>query len=64
MDHFPALTDSPPLTPTALLHHSLRLIPDPRDQRRPKHALPDLLFIALCSLLTGGDSFQDRQITW
>lgn len=59
MDHFPALTDPLPLTPPALLHHSLRLIPDPRDQRRPKHALPDLLFIALCSLLTGGDSFHD-----
>jgi predicted transposase YbfD/YdcC len=59
MDDFPDLTDPRPLPPPALLHHSLRLIPDPRDQRRPKHALPDLLFISLCSLLTGGDSFQD-----
>ena len=59
MDDFPDLTDPRPLLPPALLHHSLRLIPDPRDQRRPKHALPDLLFISLCSLLTGGDSFQD-----
>jgi predicted transposase YbfD/YdcC len=59
MDDFPDLTDPLPLPPSALLHHSLRLLPDPRDQRRPKHALPDLLFIALCSLLTGGDSFQD-----
>ena len=59
MDEFPELTDHEPLPPPALLHHSLRLIPDPRDQRRPKHALPDLLFISLCSLLTGGDSFQD-----
>ena len=59
MDDFPDLTDPLPLPPPALLHHALRLIPDPRDQRRPKHALPDLLFISLCSLLTGGDSFQD-----
>lgn len=59
MDDFPDLTDLPALTPPALLHHSLRLVPDPRYQRRPKHALPDLLFISLCSLLTGGDSFQD-----
>lgn len=59
MDDFPDLTDPLLLPPPALLHHSLRLIPDPRDQRRPKHALPDLLFISLCSLLTGGDSFQD-----
>ena len=59
MDDFPDLSDPLPLPPPALLHHSLRLIPDPRDQRRPKHALPDLLFISLYSLLTGGDSFQD-----
>lgn len=59
MDDFPELADNEPFPPPALLHHSLRLIPDPRDQRRPKHALPDLLFISLCSLLTGGDSFQD-----
>jgi predicted transposase YbfD/YdcC len=55
----PSLPDISTLPPSALLHHSLRLIPDPRDQRRPKHALPDLLFIALCSLLSGGDSFLD-----
>ena len=59
MDEFPKLTDFHPVTPPSLLHHSLRLIPDPRDQRRPKHALPDLLFVSLCSLLTGGHSFQD-----
>lgn len=59
MDDFCELTAPLPLAPPALLHHSLRLIPDPRDQRRPKHSLPDLLFISLCSLLTGGDSFQD-----
>ena len=47
------MTDFHPVTPSSLLHHSLRLIPDPRDQRRPKHALPDLLFVSLCSLLTG-----------
>lgn len=59
MNDSPDLTENQLLPPPALLHHSLRLIPDPRDQRRPKHALPDLLFISLCSLLTGGDSFQD-----
>ncbi len=51
----------PPLPPPALRHHSLRLIPDPRGQRRPVHAVPGLLFVSLCSLLTGGDSFQDMK---
>ena len=31
MDNFPDLTDPLPLPPPALLHHSLRQIPDPRD---------------------------------
>ena len=59
MDSHLDITDAEPLSQPFLLHHSLRLIPDPRDQRRPKHALPDLLFIALCCLLSGGDSFMD-----
>lgn len=59
MDNTSDLTDLLPPPRPSLLHHSLRLIPDPRVLRRPKHTLPDLLFISLCSLLTGGDSFQD-----
>lgn len=43
------------------LHAALRLIPDPRTERRPRHALPDLLFIALCSLLSEGESFLDME---
>lgn len=43
------------------LHESLRALPDPRVLRTPRHSLGDLLFIALCSLLTGGESFSDME---
>jgi predicted transposase YbfD/YdcC len=36
-------------------------LPDPRDQRQPKHLLGDMLVIALCSALTGGRTFGDMQ---
>jgi predicted transposase YbfD/YdcC len=50
-----------PLPGHGRLHASLHLIPDPRTERRPRHALPDLLFIALCSLLSGGESCVDME---
>jgi len=50
-----------PLPGARQLHASLQAIPDPRTERRPRHALPDILFIALCSLLAGGDSFLDME---
>ncbi|WP_326526978.1 ISAs1 family transposase [Dokdonella sp.] len=36
-------------------------LPDPRDQRQPRHLLGDLLVIALCSMLTGGRTFADME---
>ena len=51
----------PPLPGYGRLHASLQALPDPRTERRPRHALPDLLFIALCSLLSGGESFLDME---
>ncbi len=50
-----------PLPGSGRLHASLQVIADPRTERRPRHALADLLFIALCSLLSGGESFLDME---
>ncbi len=36
-------------------------LPDPREQRQPRHLLGDLPVIALCSTLTGGRSFNDME---
>src|SRR5215469_4145459 len=35
---------------------------DPRIERTKKHHLLDILVIALCTLLTGGDGFQDMAL--
>ena len=35
---------------------------DPRIERTKKHNLLDILVIALCTLLTGGDGFQDMEL--
>ena len=32
-------------------------VPDPRVERTRRHPLPELLFIALCAMLCGADSF-------
>lgn len=37
----------------------LRMIPDMRTERRKRHRLIDILFIALCTILSGGESFSD-----
>lgn len=39
----------------------LEEVPDPRVTARVDHALPDLLTIALCTVLCGGDSFYDME---
>jgi predicted transposase YbfD/YdcC len=36
-------------------------LPDPRHHRTRRHRLVDILFIALCSVLTGGKSFVDME---
>src|ERR687884_1779185 len=35
---------------------------DPRIERTKKHPLLDILVIALCTLLTGGEGFQDMEL--
>jgi predicted transposase YbfD/YdcC len=37
------------------------LLEDPRMERRRRHNLPDILVIALCTLLCGGESFNDME---
>ena len=44
---------------TAKSGHTLE---DPRIERTKKHSLLDILVIALCTLLTGGEGFQDMEL--
>jgi predicted transposase YbfD/YdcC len=37
-------------------------LPDPRVERTKKHRLIDLLFIAVCTIISGGESFADMQL--
>src|SRR5215471_4713193 len=39
-----------------------RTLEDPRIERTKKHLLLDILVIALCTLLTGGEGFQDMAL--
>jgi predicted transposase YbfD/YdcC len=39
----------------------LREVPDPRVERTKEHELADILMIALCTLLCGGESFYDME---
>ena len=45
-------------------------VPDPRIDRRKLYPLTEILFIALCTFLSGGDSFYDmerfgnRKLSW
>lgn len=43
-----------------LLTH-FQALPDPRTQRAPEHQLIDLLVIAVCTLLCGGEGFNDME---
>lgn len=49
-----------PPAPTSLLAHFAHL-PDPRLQRTRAHELIDILVMALCTLLCGGESFNDME---
>ena len=37
----------------------LSIVPDMRQERKKKHKLIDVLFIALCSIISGGEGFSD-----
>src|SRR3954468_2965935 len=39
----------------------LREVPDPRLDRTKEHELTDILVIALCTILVGGESFYDME---
>ena len=39
----------------------LSRLPDPRVERSKEHELTDLLVIAVCTLLVGGESFYDME---
>ncbi len=45
---------------TSLLE-ALSVVPDPRLERRKEHRWGELLFIAIYTLLTGGESFYDLE---
>jgi len=40
----------------------LRELPDPRVERTKHHLLEDILVIAICTLLCGGESFEDMEV--
>jgi len=49
-------------------HSSIRImdhfgvIKDPRINRNKKYLLEEILFIALCTLLSGGETFEDMEL--
>lgn len=47
-------------TPPSLITH-FQDLPDPRVNRRKEHDLIDVLVIAICTLLCGGESFNDME---
>jgi hypothetical protein len=38
------------------------ILPDPRVERTKKHRLIDILFIAVCTMICGGESFTDMEL--
>jgi hypothetical protein len=46
--------------PLSLVEH-FKDLPDPRQDRTKAHELIDLLVIAICTLLCGGESFNDME---
>jgi predicted transposase YbfD/YdcC len=49
-------------TVNASIVEHFRTLEDPRIERTKKHLLLDILVIALCTLLSGGDGFQDMEL--
>jgi len=49
------------LPPDASLLNRLGTIPDPRMKRTRRHELPDVLMIGVCTLLCGGETFNDME---
>jgi len=49
-------------TVNASIVEHFRTLEDPRIERTKKHLLLDLLVIALCTLLSGGEGFQDMEL--
>jgi predicted transposase YbfD/YdcC len=49
-------------TVNASIAEHFRTLEDPRIERTKKHLLLDILVIALCTLLTGGEGFQDMEL--
>jgi hypothetical protein len=45
----------------SIIEH-FQTLEDPRIARAKKHLLLDILVIALCTLLTGGEGFQDMEL--
>ena len=41
---------------------ALHRIPDPRAQGQVRHPLAEVLFIALCAVISDGDSFTDMEL--
>jgi len=52
--------NSKPVAETSLLTH-LAAVRDPRINRRKAHDLVDMLVIAICSILCGGETFNDME---
>ena len=50
------------VTVNASIVEHFRTLEDPRIERTKKHLLLDILVIALCTLLTGGEGFQDMEL--
>jgi predicted transposase YbfD/YdcC len=60
MNTSPAPEPTPEPTPRSLLEHFGDL-PDPRIDRTRRHELTDIPVIAICTLLCGGESFNDME---
>jgi hypothetical protein len=52
----------PVVTSPPLAVEHFQTLEDPRIERTKEHNLLDILVIALCTLLTGGEGFQDMEL--
>src|SRR5215813_13007223 len=50
------------VTVNASIVEHFQTLEDPRIERTKKHILLDILVIAVCPLLTGGEGFQDMEL--